>query len=150
MKTLLICVSIHHGNTEKIAKEIANVLEAKLAKPQELDVSTIAKYDLIGFGSGIYHSKHHKSLFKLLDKLSTQKNKKAFIFTTNGASKDYNEPLKDKLLEKGFNITGEFSCKGFDTWGQFKIIGGINKGRPNEHDLENARKFAEELKDKEE
>ena len=150
MKVLVICVSIHHGNTEKIAKEIANVLEAKLAKPQELDVSDIAKYDLIGFGSGIYHNKHHESLFKLLDKLPIQENKKAFIFTTSGASKDYNEPLKDKLLEKGFNITGDFSCKGFDTWGPFKIIGGINKGRPNEKDLENAKKFAEDLKDKEE
>ena len=146
MKTLLIYVSIHHGNTEKIAKEIADVLKAKLAKPQELEINIVAKYELIGFGSGIYHRKHHESLFKLLEKLPIQKNKKAFIFSTSGTNKDYNKSLKEKLLEKGFDIVGEFSCKGFDTWGPFKIVGGINRGRPNEQDLKKARKFAEELK----
>ncbi len=150
MKTLLIYVSIHHGNTEKIAKEMAEVLNAKLVKPNEVNINELSKYDLIGFGSGIYHRKHHVSLFKLLEKLPMQKNKKAFIFTTSGTNKDYNKPLKEKLPEKGFDIVGEFSCKGFDTWGPFKIIGGINRGSPNEQDLKNARKFAEELKNKKE
>jgi len=149
MKTLLTYISIHHGNTEKIAKVIANVLGAKLAKPQELEINTVTKYDLIGFGSGIYHREHHESLFKLLDKLPMQKNKKAFIFTTSGTDKDYNKPLKEKLLERGFNIIGEFSCKGFDTWGPFKIVGGINRRSPNEQDFKKARKFAEKLKNKE-
>ncbi|MBC8485646.1 MAG: flavodoxin family protein [Candidatus Cloacimonetes bacterium] len=148
MKTLLIYVSIHHGNTEKIVKAMAEVLDAKLAKPQELEINIVTNYELIGFGSGIYHRKHHESLFKLLEKLPMQKNKKAFILTTSGTNKDYNKPLKDKLQEKGFDIVGEFSCKGFDTWGPFKIIGGINRRSPNEQDLKNARKFAEELKNK--
>lgn len=56
--------------------------------------------------------------------------------------------LKEKLLEKRFNVIGEFFCKGFDTWGPFKIIGGINRGRPNEQDLEKAKKFANDLKNK--
>ena len=51
---------------------------------------------MIGFGSGIYHRKHHESLFKLLDKLLKQKIKKAFIFTTNGTNKDSNKPLREK------------------------------------------------------
>jgi len=53
--------------------------------------------------------------------------------------------LRKKLIEKGFNIVGEFSCKGFDTFGMLKYIGGINKNRPNEKDLEKAKSFAEEL-----
>lgn len=60
---------MHHNDTEKIAKAIANVLEAK---------------DLIGFGSSIYRFKHHKSLLNIADKISPQKNKKAFIFSTSG------------------------------------------------------------------
>ncbi len=87
MKTLIIYQSIHHDNTEKIAKVMANVLEAKLVKPQELDISTVAEYDLIGFGSGIYWGKHHKSLLNMVDKLPSQKNKKAFIFSTSGVGK---------------------------------------------------------------
>jgi hypothetical protein len=53
-----------------------------------------------------------------------QKNKKAFIFTTSGTNKDYNKPLEEKLLGKGFGVVGEFSCKGFDTWGHLKLLEG--------------------------
>lgn len=147
MKTLIVYMSIHHSNTEKIAKAIAGILDAKLVKLNEVNINKLAEYDLIGFGSGIYFFKHHKSLLSLIDKLSLQKNKKAFIFSTRGIGPVwyYHRPLKRKLLKKDFEIIGEFSCRGFDTVGPFKIIGGISKGRPNEKDLENARKFAKDL-----
>jgi len=151
MRTLIIYESIHHGNTEKVVKVIANVLEAKLAKPKELDIDTVAEYDLIGFGSGIYGWKHHKDLLNTVDKLSSQKNKRAFIFSTSGAGKkaiDKNHKLlRKKLIGKGFTIIGEFSCKGFNTFGPLKLVGGINKGRPNESDLNKAENFARCLKD---
>ncbi|PKP57130.1 MAG: flavodoxin, partial [Candidatus Altiarchaeales archaeon HGW-Altiarchaeales-2] len=62
MKTLIIYTSIHHKNTEKIAKKMANILEAKLLTPDEADTNTFKEYDLIGFGSGIYHRKFHENL----------------------------------------------------------------------------------------
>ncbi len=150
MKTLLICISIHHGNTEKIAKAMAEVLDAKLIKPREVDAASLLKYDLIGFSSGIYYHKHHKSLLDLIDRLPYLKDKKAFIFSTSGIKNilfinDYNKLLKKKLSEK-FNIIGEFSCRGFHAYGPFKYIGGINKGRPNEKDLEKAKDFVRDLK----
>ncbi|MEI3307063.1 MAG: hypothetical protein V8R40_14225 [Dysosmobacter sp.] len=43
-------------------------------------------------------------------------------------------------------MLGEFSCKGYNTFGPFKLIGGSAKGRPNEDDLENARTFYRKLK----
>ena len=46
------------------------------------------------------------------------------------------------MLRRLSNVVGEFSCRGFDTVGPFKLIGGVNKGRPDERDLENAKKFA--------
>ena len=58
---------------------------------------------------------------------------------------DFGKPLKEKLLEKGFDIVGEFSCRGFDTVMPFKLIGGISKGRPSGKDLQQARNFAQEL-----
>jgi len=95
---------------------------------------------VIGFGSEIYFGKHHKSLFELVDKLPIL-NKKAFVFSTSGVSNKLNflnnishwttnfqNPLKEKLIKKGFKIIGEFNCRGFDTFGPFKLIGGINKG----------------------
>lgn len=36
---------------------------------------------------------------------------------------------------------GEFSCKGYDTFGPFKLIGGISKGHPDKNDLDNAKAF---------
>lgn len=130
---------------------MAEVLKAKLVKTEEVDLNSISQYELIGFGSGIYFGKHHKSLFELVDKLTSQNSKKAFIFSTSGAGKlwFYNKlgkPLKQKLREKGFNVIGEFNCRGWDTYPIWvRPFGGINKGRPNERDLEEARRFAREL-----
>lgn len=148
----MIYNSIHHGNTEKIAKAMTKILNADLVKPHEVDVTTLSGYDLIGFGSGIYYGKHHKSLFDLVDRLTNQKGKKAFIFSTSGTRKlwffhEFDKPLKKKLLEKGFSFIGEFNCRGWDTYPFWvKPFGGINKGRPNEKDLENAKSFASDLK----
>jgi len=152
MKTLIIYNSTHHGNTEKIAKVMAEILNAELIKSDEVDMTTLSKYDLIGFGSGIYYGKHHRNLFELINKLDNQKGRKAFILSTSGMKKvrffhEFDKPLKKKLLKKGFRIIGEFNCRGWDTYPFWvKLFGGVNKGRPNEEDLENARNFAKYLK----
>jgi len=152
METLIIYNSTHHGNTEKIAKVMAEILDAELVKPDEVDIATLSKYDLIGFGSGIYHGKHHKSLFELINKLNNQKGKKAFILSTSGIKKvcffhEFDKTLKRKLLEKGFRIIGEFNCRGWDTYPFWvKPFGGVNKGKPDEKDLENAKNFVRVLK----
>ena len=153
-KLLVIYNSVHHGNTEKIAKAMIDVLDAKLVKPQEVDVNTVVEYDLVGFGSGIYAGKHHKSILKLVDRIPFQKNKKSFIFSTSGMKEGgifnrFNKSLKEKLSEKGFMIVGEFTCLGYDTFGPFKVVGGVNKGRPDKKDLERARNFAQNLSEKE-
>ena len=159
MKTLIIYVSIHHGNTEKIAKAMAEVLNAKLVKPNEVNMNELSKYDLIGFGSGIYYGKHHKNLLRFADKLPILKDRKAFVFATSGVVNllnifhnilhrtiNFQNPLRNKLSKKGFKIIGGFSCRGFDTIGPFKLIGGISKNRPNKEDLKKAIDFARELK----
>ena len=145
---LIICQSVHHGNTMKVAKAIAEVLDAEIKKPSEVSVEEIARYDLIGFGSGIYNRKHHESLFNLLDKVAIQNAKKAFIFSTSTVRvKTLHKPIKEKLIGKGFDITGEFYCKGFMSHGFTKYLsGGLNKGRPNEADLKQAKDFAAKLK----
>ncbi len=158
MRTLIICISIHHKNTEIVAKGIAEVLSADLLKPNKVEINTLSEYDLIGFGSGIYFGEHHKSLLNLIDKLPDLKGKKVFVFSTSGMSNagnfmhnvrhkvsHFHTSLRESLIKKGFDIIGEFTCRGFDTAGPFKLIGGISKGRPNENDLENAKSFAEKL-----
>jgi flavodoxin len=147
MRITIIYVSIHHGNTEKIAREIARVLDAEFVDVGKANEEMIKDSDLIGFGSGIYFGKHHTSLLKFIDALP-QMNKKVFIFSTRGGGPPfiYHRAIKKKLREKGFEIVGEFSCKGLDTFGLLKYIGGINKGRPDEKDLRKAREFAEKVR----
>jgi flavodoxin len=150
-KNTIIYVSIHHGNTEKVAKTFAKVLNADLKKPEQIHPNGLSNFDLIGFGSGIYFGKHHKSLLEFAEKLPPT-DKKAFIFSTNGGNigkmkpENFHKPLKAILTAKGFNIVGEFNCAGFDTYGLLKLVGGISKGRPNEEDLKNAESFAENLR----
>ena len=71
-KVLIICQSTHHGNTMKVAEAMAEILDAEIKRPAEVNVDEITGYDMIGLGSGIYNRKHHTSLFKLLDKLEVQ------------------------------------------------------------------------------
>jgi flavodoxin len=151
LKALIIYISVHHGNTEKVAKVMANILDATLLQVKQADANMLEQYDLIGFGSGIYFGKHHESLLDFVDKLPVLTNKKVFIFSTSGLRKipfvhNFDKPLRKKLQRKGFDIIGEFSCRGLDTYRATKLVGGVNKGRPNAEDLRKAEDFASGLK----
>jgi flavodoxin len=148
MKTLIIYASVHHQNTEKVAKVMAEVLGADLVPIGQAQPETLTAYDLIGFGSGIYYGKVHTTLLQFAEALLPVSGKHAFIFTTSGDGKVERQVAIKELLEKrGFSIVGNFSCKAWNTWGPLKLTGGINKGRPDEKDLEEARIFARGLKE---
>ena len=116
----------------------------------ETDIPDLADYDLIGFGSGIYWGRHDKKLLALVSGLPQVNDKTAFIFSTSGlrAGRIFNRQLRRGLLERGFHLIGDFSCRGFDTAWPLRLIGGVNKGRPNEKDLKEAAEFARNLKAK--
>ena len=148
MRSLVCYVSVHHGNTKKVAEAIAQALGAECITAKDLKAKDIAPCDLIGFGSGIYFSQHHKSLLDAIDALPPATGKKAFIFSTAGfpAGKFmFHRALKTKLADKGFFIAGEFSCRGLDTYKIFGAFGGINKGHPDENDIKKAQEFAREI-----
>ncbi len=126
---------------------MANALDAKLSKPDEVDAASLEQYELFGFGSGVYGGRFHKSILEFVENLPSSNNKKAFVFSTSWRVKEeYNERIKNMLIDKGFDVAGDFSCKGFNNYGPFKLIGGLNKGRPNEEDIRQAVKFAQDLK----
>lgn len=79
---MIVYVSYHHHNTEKIANVIANTLEAEAKNPEQIDPNNLSSFDVIGFGSGIYGGKFHEDLFELVDRLTQIDEKKAFIFAT--------------------------------------------------------------------
>ena len=49
-----------------------------------------------------------------------------FISTTSGLpflATFWHWPLNHALASKGFGVTGEFACRGFDTWGPLWLTG---------------------------
>jgi flavodoxin len=156
MKSLVVVFSYHHKNTEKVARVIAKVLDAPVKTPQQVTPEELQGYDLIGFGSGIYSAKHHQSLLALADNLPQVTGKKAFIFSTYGAPAAFvgrefvennHSQLREKLKAKGYSVSGEFGCAGWNTNSFLKYFGGLNKGRPNAEDLRRAEEFAEHMKE---
>ncbi len=158
--TLLVLFSYHQKNTEKIAKVFAEVFNASIQNPLHTDPQEIQKYQLVGFGSGIYSESFHKAMLDFADKLPVANGKKAFLFSTDGSPrglmKDDNpmakeqlrknhRTIKERLEVKGYEIIGEFNCAGLNKNSFLKLFGGINKGRPNSQDLSNARKFAQDI-----
>jgi flavodoxin len=157
MKSLIVLVSYHHNNTQKIAEVFSKVLDAPVKSPQQTSPGDLQQYDLVGFGSVIYGEKHHEILLNFADKLPQVINKKAFIFSTCGIPAKYFEEtksaraifhsaLREKLQSKGYMIVDEFICAGFNTNSFLKLFGGLNKGRPNAEDLKHAEEFAHNLK----
>jgi flavodoxin len=148
MKTFIVCFSYHHKNTEKIASVFAKTLDAEVKMPGEVNPQAFSEYDLVGFGSGISFGKPYKVLIDFADKLPPITKKKAFIFSTSGQTaktSKFHQKLRELLQSKGFDIVGEFNCAGFDTYGVLKIVGGIQKGHPDEADLKQAETFAKGL-----
>ncbi|MGD1173188.1 flavodoxin family protein [Mycobacterium seoulense] len=147
MRSLIVCASRSHGNTRLVADRMAGVLDAEVVSPESVDPGTVGDYDLVGFGSGIYYMMTDARLRKLIRQLpATHHHTAAFTFFTSGAREiplvGYHRPIREKLEEKGFEVIGSFSCRGFDTVGPFGFIGGINRGRPDDHDLDRAAAFA--------
>lgn len=149
MNAIIILFSYHHKNTEKVAQVIASTLGAEIKNPSQVDPIRLSNYDMVGFGSGIYFGKHHKVLLDFAANLPQVTDKKAFIFSTSGRKENmpkFHNQLKEILQSKGFDIISEFNCAGFDIYALTKIVGGIQKGRPNEDDLRQAETFAQSLK----
>jgi flavodoxin len=146
MKTLIVCVSVSHGNTRKIASAMADVLGAEVVEPEDVDVATLGEYDLVGFGSGIFGMAFHPRLRTFVTSLPTAKRGKAFVFATSGGPElpfwQYTRPMVALLETKGLEVVGTFRCRGFDTWLPLRLVGGLNKHHPNDADLAAAAAFA--------
>ncbi len=152
MKTVITYASIHHGNTKAIAQVMAEELEVKANSFLQMSKDEIYSADLVGFGSGVYYGIFHRGLISLIQSWPPAEGRKAFVFSTSGVKRfplinRAHQHIKRELDKKGWEVVGEFDCRGFDTYSVLKLLGGMNKGRPNEQDKQQARQFARQLKE---
>ena len=75
-----------------------------------------------------YYSKHHGNTKKLLD-----------------AIKEYDPEVASS---KHCTEIGRYQVKGFDTYGPFRLIGGLQKGHPDDSEIQGAVEFYKSLEQK--
>ena len=146
MKTAIAYYSKHHGNTKKLLDAIAaadpSVMLIDVTAQPTADLS---KYDRIGFASGIYFSAFAKQIIAFAETCLPE-NKNVFYIYTHGAPKgDFLKAMREIAAKKHCREIGEYRCQGFDTFGPFKLVGGIAKGHPTQEEVAGAVKFYEKL-----
>ena len=145
MKTVIVYASVHHGNTKKVVEKIAEECGVDLINAAHQSKADLSEYDRIGLASGIYFSKFHQTILKFASE-NLPEDKKVFLICTYGGSANY-KSLEDILKEKRASVIGKFGCKGYDTFGPFKLVGGIAKGHPDIKDVEDAVCFVKGLQE---
>jgi ferredoxin len=142
---IIINESIYHGNTARLAYAMAQRANCMVINSEKALSTDLSSYKIVGLGSGIYFTSLHPNIYKLLDRLSPTQ--KAFIFSTHGSPilGKYHSRIKYELTKRRITLLGEFSTRGYDCTGPFIIIGGGNKGKPDERDERRAVKFISQI-----
>ncbi len=144
MRVLVVYYS-ETGNTERVARVIAEVLGADLRRVG--DVGDVAGYGLLCVGTPVHYFGPAKPVIQFLDELPSTTGKMGAAFCTfhNSGHKKTINYIRERLEEKGARFLGGFFCKG-----ESRFVANFgprifNKGRPNEEDLRRAKEFADTL-----
>ncbi len=144
-KAILFYYSVHHGNTEKIVKALETRFDITLVKVPCDELPSLDEFELVGFASGVYMSEFGEPLIALVNRLQLEGKDCFTIYTCGAVSGKYDTNFAGMLERNGANVVGRFHCRGYDTFGPFKLVGGIAKGRPNDADITEAIRFFETL-----
>ena len=150
MTALIVCASKALGNTQRIAEEMAGVLDARVVTPEAVTDGEIEAADLVGWGSGIYWMSFARELVDRIDRLDSRPRGRSFVFATSGLPETplrrYTRSLTGLLSERGFESAGVYTCRGHDTMGPLALVGGLNRGSPTAADIAGAADFARGLR----
>lgn len=141
MKTAICYFSEHHGNTLKVLERLAEEFDIDLIDVRSRVAVHLEMYDMIGFASGIYYGRFHETVTDFAKQYLPEGKKVFFVYTCGAPRKGYTAAAAEAVADKKAEILGKFQCKGFDTFGPFKLIGGIAKNHPNEDDVLAAIEF---------
>ena len=145
MKTAIVYYSQHHGNTKKLLDAIAAREEVTRIDVLENKDADLTGYDRIGFASGIYFSAFAKQILAFA-KENLPEGKDVFYIYTHGApSGDFLKAMRQIAESKRCRELGKYRCQGFDTFGPFKLVGGIAKGHPTEEEIAAPVRFYQSL-----
>ncbi len=148
MKTAVCYYSRHHGNTRKLLESMAEEGEMDLIDVTARRAVRLEEYDCIGLASGIYYGAFQKGVLQFARQYLPEGKAVFFVCTYGMYRPGYTRSAAAVAAEKNCRVLGEFGCRGFDTFGPFRLVGGIAKGRPNARDLERARCFYRDIQER--
>ena len=146
MKTAIVYFSQHHGNTKMLLDAIASCNDVTLIDAANPQTKDLTEFDAVGFASGIYFQKYHASVIKFAEEHLPIGMPVFFIYTYGFYRSVYAKDIRDVCVGKQAKILGRFGCLGLDTFGPFKLVGGIAKGHPSVNDTNNAVSIYNKLK----
>ena len=145
MKTAIVYYSQHHGNTKMLLDAIAAAEDVTLidaTKPQTTDLSS---FDRIGFASGIYYSSFAKQVLSFAEDHLPEDKAVFYIYTHGAPVGGFLKAIREIAEKKHCRELGAYHCLGYDTFGPFKLVGGIAKGHPTEAEIKGTVEFYQEL-----
>lgn len=146
-KLAIIYHSYHHGNTKKILDAINSEFNFELYTVEEATDKNFEGYDVIGFASGIEAGQIYRKLLNFIKNYNYNcRNQKSFLITTSGFHSEIFSKSAIKVIKnKNFKFLGEYKCLGWNTFGPFKLVGGIAKLHPTVDEVNSALKFIENI-----
>lgn len=140
-KAVIIYGSKHHENTYRLVQAISERYDVVLINAETQKQADLSQYDLIGFASGIDFGRFYSSVEGFLkDNLPVNK-RVFFIYTCAKKSNRFTACVKAMAHEKEAVLMGEYGCRGYNTYGPWKVIGGMNKNHPTKDEIEEAVQF---------
>ena len=144
-RTAIVYVSKHHGNTYKLVKAISDKYEvAMIDAMKELHVD-LQEYDIVGFASGIDFGKFYMEIENFARENLPLQKEVFFLYTCAMDREGFTDSIKEIVLKKDAVILGEYGCRGYKTYGPWKLIGGMNKSHPTENEIQECVNFCEKL-----
>ena len=144
-KTAIVFASTHHQNTRKLADAIAAAHDVTLIDATRCEVADLTNYDIIGFASGIDFSRFYAPVEAFLARNLPLGKRVFFLYTAAAPSPRFTQSVKAAATQKGAVLLGEYGCKGYNTYGPWKLIGGMNKRHPTAKEVADAVAFFESL-----
>ena len=138
MKTVVLYASVHHGNTKKIVDAIQKETLCDIIDATKYNGEDLSIYDRVIIASGVYFAALHNSISLILKDGRIKQNDVRLILTSGSNSKKYIKKISDFYRVYGVVFKSTYICKGYDTYGPFKLIGGIAKNHPNNDEIQRA------------
>ena len=139
--TGIIYASTHHGNTEKLVKAIAAEYPADTVNIVTEGNADLSVYERIGIASGVAFGKYYPEMLAYLNENLPEGKKVFFLHTAGKPEEKQCAEAKEIADSRHCECLGVFCCKGYDTYGPFKLIGGLNRSHPDAEDIAAAMQF---------